>query len=347
MAKARNILWRKRRSSVEELIDPGPKPLRPANFALSKSMKNKKKRKIQTSGLIPETFWTPISKHKKGHGQEVKTNINLPIKSGPKAKAVVGGPSVDSFPPPPPSPYTLKEQAKREAYIRWIHSQNNNDSHDNFANNAAHNQNGADEISNTLSPHLSESTSLSPSGFVGNSTTAETHSSNDSAFMIIPYKGRRTLLRGLANDTDTLLEYPSQDNQLDASPKNASAITAETKIKKLAAIIVKVAADPRMLQRLSPIQREAFFRDKEAQRIGAKREVRCGHGWCDLLTSHEIVEVKAAINWRHALGQVLSYGTYWPDRQKRVHLFYAEKIPLDECIRICATFDVFVSVAES
>lgn len=96
---------------------------------------------------------------------------------------------------------------------------------------------------------------------------------------------------------------------------------------------------------MTPIQREAFFRDREAQRIGAMREVRCGSGWCDLLSADEVVEVKAGGFWRHALGQVLCYGTYWPDRRRRIHLFDVGREQVEECARISAVFGVQVSVA--
>jgi hypothetical protein len=44
-------------------------------------------------------------------------------------------------------------------------------------------------------------------------------------------------------------------------------------------------------------------------------------GNVDLLTSSEIVEVKEIGNWKGAIGQVLMYGLFFPDREKVVYLF--------------------------
>ncbi|KAA0680361.1 hypothetical protein [Roseomonas genomospecies 6] len=75
------------------------------------------------------------------------------------------------------------------------------------------------------------------------------------------------------------------------------------------------------------------------------REVKCGGGWCDLLTKEEIVEVKAGRFWSHALGQVLCYGTYWPDRHRRIHLFDVGRQHPEEAGRICAAYGVQMSIA--
>lgn len=45
------------------------------------------------------------------------------------------------------------------------------------------------------------------------------------------------------------------------------------------------------------------------------------NGRIDVLTAEEIIEVKKASAWKHALGQVLSYKAYFPSQQARIHLF--------------------------
>ena len=50
-------------------------------------------------------------------------------------------------------------------------------------------------------------------------------------------------------------------------------------------------------------------------------ELKCRGGRIDILTEHEIIEVKSAADWKHALGQILVYGASYPEHQKRIHLF--------------------------
>ena len=47
--------------------------------------------------------------------------------------------------------------------------------------------------------------------------------------------------------------------------------------------------------------------------------VPCGR--IDVLTDSEIIEVKEAKGWKGAIGQIISYGIYYPERTKRIHLF--------------------------
>ena len=44
-------------------------------------------------------------------------------------------------------------------------------------------------------------------------------------------------------------------------------------------------------------------------------------GFIDILSETEVIEIKIWKNFKMALGQVMSYATYFPDRQKRIHLF--------------------------
>ena len=50
-------------------------------------------------------------------------------------------------------------------------------------------------------------------------------------------------------------------------------------------------------------------------------EVNTPCGKIDILTDNEIIEVKEYKLWKHALGQILSYSFYYPDKQKWIHLF--------------------------
>lgn len=55
--------------------------------------------------------------------------------------------------------------------------------------------------------------------------------------------------------------------------------------------------------------------------IGGRREVKTPNGYIDLLTDEEVIEVKEASDWKSAIGQVLAYAKFYPERRKRVHLF--------------------------
>ena len=99
------------------------------------------------------------------------------------------------------------------------------------------------------------------------------------------------------------------------------------------------------IARLPPEQHEFEFQRVEAARIGGKMEVDAGLGGrCDILSDDEVVEVKRYSSWRHALGQVLSYGHFFPGRSLRIHLFEPPPLPEDDIVLICKKFRVAVSI---
>lgn len=66
---------------------------------------------------------------------------------------------------------------------------------------------------------------------------------------------------------------------------------------------------------------EDTVRNKLQEQIGGLREIITLAGNIDLLTDIEIIEVKNVKSWKHALGQILIYSVYYPNHQKRIHLF--------------------------
>ena len=67
---------------------------------------------------------------------------------------------------------------------------------------------------------------------------------------------------------------------------------------------------------------EAWYRDKLARELGGKTEVYIDKvGRIDVLTNTEIIEVKNTKGWKSAIGQIKSYGQYYPKHKIRVHLF--------------------------
>ena len=70
---------------------------------------------------------------------------------------------------------------------------------------------------------------------------------------------------------------------------------------------------------------EKEVQQKLAKSTGGIAEVKCGAGFIDLLTDDSIIEIKKASLWKSAIGQVLSYGTYYPNHRKVICLFGASK----------------------
>ncbi|CAN0345307.1 unnamed protein product, partial [Pylaiella littoralis] len=64
-----------------------------------------------------------------------------------------------------------------------------------------------------------------------------------------------------------------------------------------------------------------MVRDALKIRIGGMQEVLTPSGSIDLLTINEVVEVMNFRNWKEGIGQVIAYGSHYPSRTKRLHLF--------------------------
>lgn len=86
------------------------------------------------------------------------------------------------------------------------------------------------------------------------------------------------------------------------------------------------------------------------ENLVAQREFHIdGVGFVDILTKDEIIEVKEAASWKHALGQVLAYSTSLPKTyRKRIHLFRRNGENIDAyeisvAERICRLFDVHLT----
>ena len=53
----------------------------------------------------------------------------------------------------------------------------------------------------------------------------------------------------------------------------------------------------------------------------AEIEVESPAGYIDVLNKSVIIEIKEFSQWKHALGQILSYGRYYQNHNKIVYLF--------------------------
>ena len=68
-------------------------------------------------------------------------------------------------------------------------------------------------------------------------------------------------------------------------------------------------------------KRESLYAKDLAVALDGQREVKTLAGLIDILTTTEVIEVKKIGSWKHAIGQVLVYGDYYPSHQKRIHLY--------------------------
>ncbi|CAM9577254.1 unnamed protein product, partial [Ectocarpus sp. 6 AP-2014] len=66
---------------------------------------------------------------------------------------------------------------------------------------------------------------------------------------------------------------------------------------------------------------ESSVRDALASSVAGEKEVSTLAGNIDVLSDTEVIEVKYYRQWKHGLGQVLAYQSYYPYLAKRVHLF--------------------------
>lgn len=86
--------------------------------------------------------------------------------------------------------------------------------------------------------------------------------------------------------------------------------------------------------KINPVKcREKEIQKTLALQLGGKTEVKTPSGNIDLLTEWEIIEIKNGGDWKSAIGQVISYGEFFPFHRKRVHLF--GEIPANTFDAIC------------
>jgi hypothetical protein len=85
---------------------------------------------------------------------------------------------------------------------------------------------------------------------------------------------------------------------------------------------------------------ESFYGKRLARRLNGLTEVVTPFGLIDVLTDKQVIEVKEARFWKSALGQVLAYGSFYPERQKRIHLIGK---PSDEVVSFCVTLMIVLT----
>lgn len=92
---------------------------------------------------------------------------------------------------------------------------------------------------------------------------------------------------------------------------------------------------------------EHRVRDKLSKALNGRTEVETPAGDIDVLTDKEIIEIKEAISWKDAIGQVIAYQNYYPSRKKRIHLFKMSKRFRKEVVEsVCKLLDIKVTYEE-
>jgi hypothetical protein len=92
-------------------------------------------------------------------------------------------------------------------------------------------------------------------------------------------------------------------------------------------------------------QPERFVRDWLQAKIGGIPEAPTPDGPIDLLTDEEVVEVKAAHNWKDGIGHVLVKAQNYPDRHKCLLLFGEADYDLKQIQKRCDEFDIQLGFA--
>lgn len=87
---------------------------------------------------------------------------------------------------------------------------------------------------------------------------------------------------------------------------------------------------------------ERQFQSDLQKKLGGQIEVRTPIGVIDLLTEDCVIEVKNAANWKAALGQVLSYSEFHPEKKRVIALFSATVNDTDIIRQICKKYSVEV-----
>lgn len=89
---------------------------------------------------------------------------------------------------------------------------------------------------------------------------------------------------------------------------------------------------------------ELTIRDRLKTELGGEVEVITAVGRIDLLTATEVIEIKNIDNWKEALGKILAYSSFFPEHNKRIHLFgHPDLAKLALAQATCSEFEITVT----
>lgn len=111
--------------------------------------------------------------------------------------------------------------------------------------------------------------------------------------------------------------------------KHRSAVVSEEDLREL---LDEMCTDEKV--------HEKEIQERMQKMFGGQREVHTPVGFIDLLTDTQLIESKRANGWKSALGQVLSYGKFYPNHELVIYLFGDLPSNLQECANLCKTHNV-------
>ncbi len=92
---------------------------------------------------------------------------------------------------------------------------------------------------------------------------------------------------------------------------------------------------------------EKQIRDRLKLELDGQVEVSTAVGRIDLLTATEVIEIKDISDWKGALGQILAYSAFFPEHNKRIHLFgRLDLAKLALATQTCSEFGITVTFEE-
>jgi hypothetical protein len=128
---------------------------------------------------------------------------------------------------------------------------------------------------------------------------------------------------------------------------NEEAPTIQIKSKKHNSIIRGTYVHPLLIDKiidwckLSPTkQNEKLIAIKLNEKLKGSIEVPTPIGRIDILTDTEIIEIKTFRHWKSAIGQIISYGYFYPTKIKRIHLFDFKNENIITIKNICTKYNI-------
>lgn len=111
----------------------------------------------------------------------------------------------------------------------------------------------------------------------------------------------------------------------------------------------QIKAHPKIagLYRVSPLPNHKMEEGVRAKILfknpDMKWEVNTPVGRIDCMNSNEIVEIKSAKKWKEGIGQLMSYGYFYPKHRRILHLYgYVKPEVLKNVVKVCEKIDIRV-----
>lgn len=90
--------------------------------------------------------------------------------------------------------------------------------------------------------------------------------------------------------------------------------------------------------------KEKLVQKKLQKKYGGEIEVPTKIGNIDLLTDDSIIEIKTYDNWKHAVGQIIMYSKFYPNKDKYICLFDANDKDVKMIKKLCSEDNINVLV---